>query len=153
MTETPQNESIERLPLTTYDISRNLEAARDISDDPNFHILGDALDAFIVTETHKAVCEIYTPEKKTLRTIFKDLIGVLDIADTLISHITDRTFPTEGGDYTVNTIHFHANVAIASDSIAHSLEAARFAALISECLDGSYSRPTDTAEHREEVNT
>ena len=140
-----------RLPLTTYDITSNLEAARNITDDESFNVLGHALEAFIQTETSKLICEAYKPETKTITTIFKDLIGHLDIANTMISHITDRTFPTQEGNYSVNYIHFHANVAIASDVIAHALEAVRFAALVCSTLEDSYSRPTDSTEQREEV--
>lgn len=153
MTDIITPESVQKLPLKTYDVTANLELARKIASDPAFDILGDELDGLTQTVEREVVLDVYNPTEKSLQKIFEDLIGGMVIADTLVSHILDRTFPNQEGEHTVNSIFFHSYVAIASDSIAHALEAARLAAIVCETLDGHRSRPIDTGEHREEVNT
>ena len=153
MTDIITPESVQKLPLKTYDVTANLELARKIASDPAFDILGHELDGLIQTVEREVVLDVYNPTEKSLQKIFEDLIGGMVIADTLVSHILDRTFPNQEGEHTVNSILFHSYVAIASDSIAHALEAARLAAIVCETLDGHRSRPIDTSEHREEVNT
>lgn len=153
MTDIITPESVQKLPLKTYDVTANLELARKIASDPAFDILGHELDGLTQTVEREVVLDVYNPTEKSLQKIFEDLIGGMVIADTLVSHILDRTFPNQEGEHTVNSILFHSYVAIASDSIAHALEAARLAAIVCETLDGHRSRPIDTAEHREEVNT
>lgn len=144
MTDILTSESVEKLPLKTYDVTANLELVRKLVNDPDFDILGDELDSFCKTFERNVVLDVYKPTEKSLQKIFEDLIAGMITADTLVSHILDRTFPDQEGEYTLNAVYFHAYVAIASDSIAHALEAARLAAIVCDTLEGHRSRPIDT---------
>lgn len=144
MTDIITSESVEKLPLKSYDVTANLELVRKLVNDPDFDIHGDELDDFTKTVEREVVLDVYKPSEKSLQKIFEDLIAGMVIAETLVSHILDRTFPDQEGEYTLNAVYFHAYVAIASDSIAHALEAVRLAAIVCETLEGHRSRPTDT---------
>ena len=149
MTDIITSESIQKLPLKSYDVTANLELVRKLVNDPDFDIIGDELDSFTKTLERDIVLDVYKPAEKSLQKIFEDLIAGMITADTLVSYILDRTFPDQEGEYTLNAVYFHAYVAIASDSIAHALEAARLASIVCDTLEGHRSRPTDTDKQPE----